>query len=148
MHLLRVHRSFPKLKELAARQSSQVATLNQDDYTETPEYPPIVDTSLKARKLREHQTIHEKIRKLNTVEEKQIGLNMPRYYGFRSVMLKDDKMPYNAMPLVQCYTRTHFKLIDKLPDPYLEMEAAADLTVKDIKSFVEDAIVIENEGIE
>lgn len=148
MHLFRLHRSFPKLKEFTARQSSQVAAFNQDEYTETPEYPPIVDMSLKGRKLREQQAVHEKIRKLNTVEEKQIGLNMPRYYGFRSVMFKDDKVPYNAMPLVQCYTRTYFKLIDKLPDPYLETAAAADLTVKDIKSFVEDAIVIENEKIE
>lgn len=147
MHLLRVHRSFPKLKEFAARQSSQATALNQDEYTETPEYPPIVDISLKARKLQKRQAVHEKIKKLNTVEEKQIGLNMPRYYGFRSVMLKDDQVPYNAMPLVQCYTRTHFKLLDKLPDSYLETAAVTD-TVKDIKSFVEDAIVIENEGIE
>lgn len=148
MLLLRVHRSFPKLKKFTTRQSSQVAAYNQDEYTETPEYPPIVDISLKARKSREQQAVHEKIRKLNTVEEKQIGLNMPRYYGFRSVMFKDDKVPYNAMPLVQCYTRTHFKLMDKLPDSYLETAAAADLTVKDIKSFVEDAIIIENEKIE
>lgn len=148
MHLLRVHRSFPKLKKCVARQSSQAAALNQDEYTETPEYPPIVDTSLKARKFRERGAVHEKIRRLNTVEEKQIGLNMPRFYGFRGVMFQDDKVPYNALPLVQCFTRTHFKLSDKLPDPYLETAAAADLTVKDIKSHVEDAIVVENEGVE
>lgn len=148
MHLLRVHRTFPKLKKCVRRQSSQVAALNRDEYTEKPEYPPIVDTSLKARKFREREAVYEKIKRLNTVEEKQIGLNMPRYYGFRSVIFRDDKVPYNALPLVQCYTRTHFKLLEKLPDPYLETAGAADLTVKDIKSYVEDAIVIENEGVE
>ncbi|KAJ2949399.1 hypothetical protein O0L34_g15313 [Tuta absoluta] len=148
MHLLRVHRTFPKLKNLVRPQSTQAAVANHNEYTETPEYPPIMDLSIQARKLREWQAVHEKIKKLNTVEEKQIALNMPRYYGWRCVRFTDDRIPYNAMPMVQCYTRTKFLPIEKLPDIYTESEAAADQTVKEIKSQVEDAIAIELEGID
>lgn len=147
MHLLRVHRTFPKLKKILTRQASQAA-LNQDEYTEVPEYPPIIDMSLAARKLRKRQATYQKIQKLNTVEEKQIGLNMPRYYGWQSVMLTDCKVPYNVMPLVQCYTRTHFVPTEKLPEIYTEVEPAAELIVKEIKAIIEDAIAIEVEGIE
>lgn len=148
MHLLRVHRTFPKLKSLIRTQSTQVAALNQDEYTETPEYPPIVDQSLQARKLRERQAVHQKIQRLNTVEEKQIGLNMPRYYGWQCVMLREDSVPYNALPLVQCYTRTHLKPWEELPDVYGETAAVADQAVNEIKSLVEDAIALELEGVE
>ncbi|XP_049871631.1 39S ribosomal protein S30, mitochondrial [Pectinophora gossypiella] len=148
MHLLRVHRTFPKLKSLIRSQSTQTAALNQDEYTETPEYPPILDLSLQARKLRERQAVHQKIQKINTVEEKQIGLNMPRYYGFKCVMFTDDRVPYNAMPMVQCYTRTHFKPTEKLPDIYNETEQLADQAVKEIKSQIEDAIALELEAFD
>lgn len=148
MHLIKVHRTFPKLRYLFTRSSSQVATQNQDEYTDTPEYPPILDMSLRARKLRQRQTIHQKIQQINTVEEKQIGLNMPRYYGWRCVMLKENDVPYNAMPMIQCYTRTHFKPMDKLPEVYDETAATAEVAVKEVKTLIEDAIAFEMEGVE
>lgn len=147
MNLVRVHRTLPKLRKLSARSYSQPA-LDHNEYTETPEYPPIVDLSLQARKFREREAVREKIKKVNTVEEKQIALNMPRYYGWKCVILNEDKVPYNAMPFVQYYTRTHFIPTDELPDIYSETASAADLVVKEIKSNIEDVILMEHEGIE
>ncbi|KAJ8714549.1 hypothetical protein PYW07_002774 [Mythimna separata] len=148
MYLNRVHRTFPKLKKLISRPQSQAALSEQNEYSETPEYPPIVDTSLQGRKLRERQTLHQKIKEINTVEEKQIALNMPKYYGWKCVMLNEDKVPYNAMPLVQYYTRSHFIPVDKLPQYYEEFSGSADAVVQEIKALIEEAILIENCGVE
>lgn len=148
MYLNRVHRTFPKLKKIITRPQSQAVLADQNEYTETPEYPPILDMSLKARKLREREALYQKIKEINTVEEKQLALNMPRYYGWKCVMLNETKIPYNAMPLVQYYTRSHFIPVDKLPDYYNDTEETANLVVQEIKALIEEAIVIENEGIE
>lgn len=147
MHLARLHRSIPKLKFIS-RHSSQATALQQDDYTETAEYPPILDMSLQGRKKRERESLFTKIKEINTVEEKQIALNMPRYYGWKSLMLRGDKIPYNAMPLVQCYTRSHFIPSEKLPESYADTEQIADDVAKEIKPQIEDAIAIELSGVE
>ncbi|XP_052752185.1 28S ribosomal protein S30, mitochondrial [Galleria mellonella] len=148
MHLYKMHRKITNLKKILIRRYSQAALLDQNEYTETPEYPPILDMSLKARKLREREKLHEKIKNVNTVEEKQIALNMPRYYGWKCVMLHEDKVPYNAMPMIQCYTRSHFIPIEKLPPTYTESALTAEIVVKEIKNLVEDAICIEHEGVD
>ncbi|KAM3965531.1 mitochondrial ribosomal protein S30 [Aphomia sociella] len=148
MHFFRIHRTLPKIKRIVIRRYSQPALLNQNEYTESPEYPPILDMSLNARKLRDREKLHEKIRNINTVEEKQIALNMPRYYGWQCVMLHEDKIPYNAMPMIQSYTRTHFVPVEKLPDAYTESALTADAVVKEITNLVENAISIEHEGVE
>lgn len=148
MYLNRVHRTFPKLKKLVTRPQSQAVLPEQNEYTDTPEYPPILDMSLQGKKLRERQELHKKIQAINTVEEKQIALNMPRYYGWKCILFNEDKVPYNAMPLVQYYTRSHFIPVDKLPEYYKETSEAADAVVQEIKGLIEEAILIENGGVE
>ncbi|XP_068622584.1 large ribosomal subunit protein mL65 [Battus philenor] len=146
MHLSKLSRHFPKFR-LCLRRYSQTILPQENEYTETPEYPPILDMTLQARKLRERQKVHENIKKLNTVEEKQIGLNMPRYYGWKCVILNENKVPYNALPLVKCYTKTHFIPIGKLPEVYSETESLADCIVQEIKSLIENAFVLELENV-
>ncbi|XP_023949445.2 28S ribosomal protein S30, mitochondrial [Bicyclus anynana] len=148
MQLLSVHRTFPRFKQLIFRGYSQAVQIQNEDYTDAPVYPPILDLSLPAKKLRTRQSLHKKIQNINTVEEKQIALNMPRYYGWQSIVLNENKIPFNAMPLVQHYTRTHFQLLDKLPDIYAESSATADIVLQEIKSCIEECIVTENEGVE
>lgn len=151
MTLARAQRAIAKLKKNATAAPSPYANINaleQNEYVETPEYPPIQDLSLAARKQREKQHVYDKIQKLNTVEEKQLALNMPRYYGFKCVMMNEDKFPYNSMPLVQHYTRTRFFGTETLPEVYNSTQEDAGLVVKEIKSQIEDAICIENEGVE
>ncbi|CAK1581061.1 unnamed protein product [Parnassius mnemosyne] len=147
MHLVKFHRNLPKFKFWTKRRYSHALLTDENEYTEAPEYPPILDMSLQGRKLRERQIVHEKIQKLNTVEEKQIALNMPRYYGWKCVMLNEDKIPYNALPLVKCYTRTHFIPSSSLPDVYSETASLADLVVKQTKSLIEDIIILESEAV-
>ncbi|XP_050349705.1 28S ribosomal protein S30, mitochondrial [Nymphalis io] len=148
MRLLRINGTFPKLRKLIYRRYAQAIQAEESEYTEAPVYPPILDMSLQARKLREREAVHKKIEKINTVEEKQIALNMPRYYGWKCVILNDDKVPYNALPLVQHYTRTSFNYLDKLPDIYSQSSTVADAVVQEIKPYIEECIAIENEGVE
>lgn len=77
-----------------------------------PAYPEIQDLSFKARKQKDAANWHEEIRQVPTVEEKMIKINMPRYYGFKVVDFNDSKIPYNALPLTQHYTRT---VLEDLP---------------------------------
>ncbi|CAK1542237.1 unnamed protein product [Leptosia nina] len=147
MLALRGQRILSKPKLLALRKYAQVALPEENEYTDTPVYPDIQDASLQARKLRERESVYANIRNLNTVEEKQIGLNMPRYYGWPCVQFKEDHIMYNAMPLVQYYTRTYFKTTDKLPEHYNQFSEIASSIVNEIKSLIEDCIVIENEGL-
>lgn len=88
--------------------ATQKATDN-DEYWETPQYPEIKDTSFDGRKKDEAKTWHEQIQKTPTVEEKLIKINMPRYYGYKVVHMNEERLPYNCLPAIQHYTRTHFE---------------------------------------
>lgn len=46
------------------------------------EYPPILDLKPEPTLLRQELNNHEKIRNLSTIEEKTIGINMPRFDYF------------------------------------------------------------------
>jgi len=43
------------------------------------QYPPIEDLKPEPTLLRQELSDHEKIRNLSTIEEKSIGINMPRF---------------------------------------------------------------------
>uniref|UniRef100_A0A1I8MAF7 28S ribosomal protein S30, mitochondrial n=1 Tax=Musca domestica TaxID=7370 RepID=A0A1I8MAF7_MUSDO len=103
--LCRLYNSTTTKNALAA---TQKATDN-DEYWETPQYPEIKDTSFDGRKKDEAKTWHEQIQKTPTVEEKLIKINMPRYYGYKVVHMNEERLPYNCLPAIQHYTRTHFE---------------------------------------
>lgn len=69
-------------------------------------YPPILDVSVRGKHERETLEMHKKIQALHTVEEKLIALNVPRYYGWESIVLNEGKVPYNFLPLVKSTTKT------------------------------------------
>lgn len=116
-----------------------------DEYTKEPQYPPILDTTYKAVKQRERLQWHEKIKCLKTVEEKLFAINMPRYYGFNSVVLNDHIFRYNCLPFFQHSTRT--SLFDSgLPDYYNKLNERVDGLLGHVKSDVEDAVLFEYTG--
>lgn len=116
------------------------------EYTDKPNYPPIQDLSFEARRYRKKEILAEKMRKLATVEEKQMGLNMPKYHGFKCIMLNDHRFPYNSLPFVQYVTRTVFhETDDKLPDYYRKNDSQVDVLAAGLKSVIEDAILFEME---
>lgn len=122
------------------------AIRNVEDYNEKPVYPPILDRSYKAKKIREYDSWHDKIKKLKTIEEKLLELNMPKYYGYKCIMLNDNKFPYNTLPLMQYSTKTNFNEVDSLPDFYSQNNNKVDNFLSNIKSDIEDAICFEYTG--
>ncbi|KAJ8976948.1 hypothetical protein NQ317_010145 [Molorchus minor] len=120
------------------------AVRNEEEYTATPQYPPILDLSFDSKLERKKQAVYEEIKNVKTIEEKQIKLNMPRYYGFKSYMLREDVIPYNSLDLIQHITRTHLIVNNNLPDFYKNVQV--DDLIPTLKSEVEDALLLELDG--
>ncbi|KAJ8669585.1 hypothetical protein QAD02_000844 [Eretmocerus hayati] len=105
----------------------------------------ILDKSHAAVKSRLRKIWHQKVEKLDTVEEKIFELNMPRYYGWRSHILTEGVLPYDPLPFAQWVTRTHIADHNGLPDYYNNIMSSEqlDASVQQIKSQVEDALAFE-----
>lgn len=116
------------------------------DTAEPVEYPTIEDLSYKVRRKRKRQVWHDKIKGLETVEEKLLELNMPRYYGWNSLILKEHSIPYDSLRYAQYITRTHVTKEPGLPVHYNNVITGEQLDslVQAIKNSVEDDIVFEH----
>lgn len=110
-----------------------------------PIYPPIEDVSWRAKWKRDKQVWYDKIKSLETVEEKLFELNMPRYYGWKSLILKEHFIPFDALSHAQYYTRTHIVKESGLPEYYnnIVSNEQLDRIVQAIKSDIEDNIIFE-----
>lgn len=144
------HTSSPPVKQLqhnvivndtdAALRGSQ-----RDEYTAEPQYPPIRELTFRAKQLRKRAGWYDHIQSLPTVEEKLLELNMPRYYGYKCLMLSDDKFPYDCLPLAQHSTRT--SLSDNgLPTLYDALRSQAESFVDTIRDDVQAAVAFEALG--
>lgn len=122
---------------LSVKAEPKAVAVADAEYTAEPEYPVIRDLSYKSRKLQTAAEWHEQIRQLPTVEEKMIKVNMPRYYGYKVVDLNDNKIPYNALPLTQHYTRT---VLEELPTPQAKTEDKKDDLDATVKMARDDII--------
>lgn len=117
-------------------------TLNE---TENAFYPSILDLSYEAKLKRKNEEWHNKIKKLETVEEKLIGINMPRYYGWKSLNLKEGFVPYNSLQHTQYITHTHVINNNKLPEFYDTVITSEKINalVQIIKQNIENIIIFE-----
>jgi len=115
----------------------------EQEYTETPQYPPILDISYEARMQRKRNEWYEKIKSLKTVEEKLFEINMPRYYGWKTIMLCEDSIPYNTLSFAQHVTRTHFRDFKDLPPHSASVEEESNKLLGQIKPCIEEALIFE-----
>lgn len=112
------------------------------EYTEKPEYPQILDTSYAGRKQRAANEWFDAVKSLKTVEEKLMKVNMPKYYGWKSVILREgNQIPYNALPFAQFITRTHFLGPANLP--YEHLKGESEKLLEQIKPQIEEALIFE-----
>lgn len=95
----RLHPSLTSLRRYSAAQNTKHEV----------EYPPILDLGKKACAEREKLAWHEQVKKLNTIEEKLLKVNMPAYYGLRTTPLVNDEYHYNCFPYFQHWTRTQYE---------------------------------------
>ncbi|KAK1116980.1 hypothetical protein K0M31_017030 [Melipona bicolor] len=113
--------------------------------TENVIYPPILDLSYRARMRRKDDVWYNKIKKIETVEEKLIGLNMPHYYGWKSLYLEEGNVPYNSLNHAQYITHTHVLNDNKLPEFYNSLITTEELNslAQSMKKYIEDIIIFE-----
>lgn len=126
-------------------QTHPAILIDGNEYTKEAEYPPIAEISYKTNLLKKRESWYDHIKDIATVEEKQIALNIPRYYGYKCVMLTDDKFHYNSLPFVQHSTRTAIRATG-LPEYYEPLRARAEKHVAAIREDIESAIVFETIG--
>lgn len=87
---------------------------------------------------------HEKIKKLKGVEEKLFGINMPRYYGWKSLIVEEGQVGYNCLDHAQYITRTHVMNERKLPAFYDTLSnEQVDSVVENVKHHIENIVAFE-----
>lgn len=80
-----------------------------NEVTTAPVYPPIQELTPKKKRERRRLEWHEAVKKLNTIEEKLIKVNMPKYWGYQMMKLYDDFFAYDCLPYIQHWTRTLYE---------------------------------------
>ncbi|KAL1489654.1 hypothetical protein ABEB36_013598 [Hypothenemus hampei] len=144
MRLIRFGKSSPPGFLSFIRYMSNVIPQENEEYTATPQYPPILDLSYKETVKRKAEKEYNEIKYVKTVEEKQIKLNMPRYYGFKNFMFYEPEILCESLPLTQHVTRTHIITNKDLPEYYENLNVE---NVEDISKDVQEVILMEVERI-
>lgn len=118
---------------------------SEADDASKPMYLPVEDVSWRAKWKRNRQTWYDKIKSLETVEEKLFEINMPRYYGWKPLILKEHYIPFDALSHAQYCTRTHIVKESGLPEYYNNVVSneQLDRMVQAIKSDIEHNIIFE-----
>lgn len=114
-----------------------------DEYLPEAIYPEILDTTTKAKRMKERYSWYEKIQNLKAIEEKQLEINMPRYYGYQSIMLNDERFPYNCLPFTKFATKTYFQELDSISSLLSGVSKPVDDLLNSTKSNIEDVIQFE-----
>lgn len=117
----------------------------ESEYSEVAEYPPIIDDEYRAKRSRRYLEWHEKIKKIGTIEEKLIEINMPRYYGYKCLMLDEKTFPYNTLPFFKYVTNTELVELETFKPNENEVKNI-DNFLQLIKSDFADALEFELDG--
>ncbi|KAI4482764.1 hypothetical protein M0804_008617 [Polistes exclamans] len=143
LHLRLLKNTVSVLRHGSKKYSTTLS--NESQIATAPVYPPILDMSNKAVKKRKWAEWHDQIKKLRTVEEKLFKINMPRYYGWKSLFLDEHLIPYNSLDHAQYITRTYVIQERGLPDFYNNVMTDEELEsiLNNIKSTIEDIIAFE-----
>lgn len=126
-----------------SRSLSSTIQADNNEYTDTPMYPTILNLSPESVMKRERDVKLDKLKKLGTIEEKLIGINIPRFYGWSSLMLHEGNYPLNFMPFVQHITRTDFIEVESFPFTNNNSQSEVNVAVDKIRPQLQDALIME-----
>lgn len=135
-----------KVKDSSFRycSSATTSTIPSENVPETVpkvQYPPILDMSKEAVQDREKIAWHDEVKKVQTIEEKLLKINVPYYYGLRTIPLNDQYV-YNCLPYMQHWTRTQVE--KELPgDWYPHTAEEVDALVNNIREEFIEAILFQ-----
>lgn len=146
MLISNTQRKFLSRIVLLSRRFTSTIHQQNDEYTAVPQYPPILDISPRKKRERQKESEYDGIKTAKTIEEKQIKLNMPRYYGFKCYLLAEDDIPFNNLDFIQHITRTHLIETNNLPDFYKDLEV--DSILNNVQSDVAEAFLFECDAVQ
>lgn len=122
--------------------SERHSSTDAPDAVQKVEYPPILDVSKKAVRTREKISWHDQVKAVQTIEEKLIKVNMPYYWGLRTIPLQNDEYHYNCLPYFQHWTRTQYE--DGIPETWSKQSPEeVDRLVALVRAEIVDAIVFQ-----
>ena len=84
----------------------------KEEYSDKPEYPPI--RKFKSKDEEKYSELKSFMKNLQTVEEKQIYLNKPKYYGWYSCVMKNTKIGPTTLDFLQFVTNTTIGIVQHL----------------------------------
>lgn len=119
---------------------SYIYKKREDDYNTVVKYPPIEVIDDKTKKQKEDQNYYDLIKRQKTIEEKQIAINMPRYWGWKCFVIEEEVVPFDGLNFMKHVTKTHVKKLDNLPNYYDKLSEKAAVISKQVKQNIEDAI--------
>ncbi|KAK9506160.1 hypothetical protein O3M35_008145 [Rhynocoris fuscipes] len=124
------------------------SSLPSNEYSASPKYPTILDLSPKETRKRERNEKYEKYNNLHTVEEKLFALNLDRYYGWNSLILREHAYPYQFLPFVKFITRTYSVEVNQdLFHKILNVDIdQCKLEAVQLRKHLQDAIIFELKG--
>ena len=100
-----------------------------EEYTAVAQYPKI--PQFKNKEEASYAALKSQIKSLKTVEEKQIYLNKPKYYGWYSCVMDIDRIPPDTLDLMQYATNTTI-VKNELPE---KLEDLGEIAKKEAKRF-------------
>ena len=98
-----------------------------EEYTAVAEYPKI--PQFKNIHEQSYAELKNQIKSLNTVEEKQLYLNKPKYYGWYSCNMEVNKIPPESLNLLQYVTNTTI-VRNQLPEKLSNLDEIAEKEAK------------------
>jgi small subunit ribosomal protein S30 len=145
MLLLRL-KTLPKNIPSSRRLTTAFQQKNADEYSEVAEYPEIKERSIPILQANKQKVWHEKIQKIETIEEKLIEINLPKYYGYKCLMLDNKTFPYNTLPFFKYVTKTEFVEAESHVPKTEEEAKKIENCLNVVRSEVLDAFEFELDG--
>ena len=94
----------------------------KEEYTAVAQYPEI--PQFKNEDEAKYAELKKLMKSLNTVEEKQIYLNKPKYYGWYSCVMSIENIPPESLNLMQYATNTTI-VKNELPEKLKSLDEKA-----------------------
>ena len=109
----------------------------EDEYVKEAQYPEI--PKYRDENEKEYDSLKEVIKNLQTVEEKQIYLNKPKYYGWYSCVMNPEAVKPATLNFMQYVTNTTI-VEDALPERFSEYDEVAKREAETLEPIGKDRV--------
>jgi len=116
--------------------------IKEEEYVKEAQYPEI--PQYLSENEAEFAALKEQMRSLKTVEEKQLYLNKPKYYGWYSCVMDPNKVLPTSLDFLQFVTNTTI-INDDLPNPLKNLENIAQEEAQRLEPIVKKHLLLQSQ---